>query len=325
MHSVNGTCVAPPTKHWSARRVYTIAVVVFWLIMMGSLAYRELGKSRGLLVGDDSPLAPAAIARTWRDYSEYALLVWQGTTVGAMATSITREQSPTPRYLLELHLEAQPRPLAGAGGITLAGLAELDLELVLKRFRLLGRILNADFEMNGFISADAELFLELRRGEERTRLRFKLEQPISLAEVIRPLALRTAEIRTGTSFRVPVVDPLWSMQIGVLEITVGDIETLRLPDGEIQAWRVESRINDFVSTSWVDAAGRPVRRQLVGGLWLDRTTAQRALQVAPTLASRFEFVDLQVRDFADVSPQPISEFGSAVAGSTWLQGFWSRR
>ncbi|AXA36538.1 hypothetical protein BRCON_1761 [Candidatus Sumerlaea chitinivorans] len=314
-----------PTKRSNARRVYTIAVVVFWLVMMASLAYRELGKSRGLVVGDDSPLAPAAIARTWRDYSEYALLVWQGATVGAMGTSITREQSPTPRYLLELHLEAQPRPLGGAGGITLSALAELNADLVLNRFRLLGRILGADFAMNGLISSDRELFLELRRGEERTRLRFKLEQPISLAEVVRPLALRTAEIRSGASFRVPVMDPLWSMQIGVLEITVGDIETLRLPDGEIQAWRVESRLNDFVSTSWVDAAGRPVRRQLFGGLWLDRTTAQRALEVAPTLASRLEFVDLQPSDFADVPQQPISEFGSALASSSWLQGFFTRR
>ena len=85
-------------------------------------------------------------------------------------------------------------------------------------------------------------------------------RPGSLLEDQLPLALRGLEFRPGLSFDVRVLPSMANTHAGRVRlreatILVGNLETLDVPAGRFQAWRVDVVSGDRSTTYWFDSAG----------------------------------------------------------------------
>ncbi len=103
------------------------------------------------------------------------------------------------------------------------------------------------------------------------------------------LAELRAERRPGSRYSVLAFDPS-SLQALQIESTVGELESLRLPDGEHSGLRVEQRIligdAPTSSTSWVDEDGNILKTTLgLFGLELELLACSRECALAPNQSS----------------------------------------
>jgi hypothetical protein len=246
---------------------------------------------------------PARLTEGWRDVEEYALVRFAKVNVGAAVTTVRRVERPAPHFEAELRIGLRPQLLLGKEAVSILARAVLDERFNLDTFHITIGLSTVRTTVTGRV-AGGHLDAEVDVDGQKRRVRYAVAGPISLLEAVRPAAVRQLRIEPGSSIRVPVVDPVMSMDVGVMEISVVGRETIETDRGTTEAFRVEARLNDFVMTSHVDASGRTLRQQLVGGFVLDRTTSATARAAMPELfagpipmpvldASAFDAVEVQ--------------------------------
>jgi hypothetical protein len=317
------------SKRWrgrlfARRNLLPVGIVAFWLAMMFSLVRNEILPIRRAMPDDASAFSPRQIARKWRDYSEYMLVTYGGVEVGAASTSITRELEEPARYTVDTRFDVSLGMLAAARHVSLIARAELDDNFELSRFHIRCDLVATKIAVTGMVSEEV-LYVETEQGGRIKRTRFALDRAISLLDAVRPIAARNLDVVPGRTVRVPVVDPVWSMDVGTLEVRIGDIEKITVGGAGVDAYRVESRLNDFVSTAWVDATGRTLRRQLAGQLALERTTPARAFQAGTALVDTLTMPDINPADFANIRTEPLSRFASSGASPFSILGSLGER
>jgi hypothetical protein len=286
-------------------------ITMFWLVMMFTLVRQHVLPQRRAEVLAARSVDPVRLTRHWEDVEEYMVVTFGGVPVGAAATTVRRTgHAETPDYRADLRVGLEPMVMGLRQSLSIHAAAELDRLFTLRRFRIRLDLAGMQILVTG-LADDEYLFLETERDGTRTRRKFPLRGPVSLLEAVRPAAVRTLQIRPGASLAVPVVDPVLSMQLGTLEITVVRQETIKTLNGDREAYRVEARLNDFVATSWVDSSGTVLRRQLVGGFMLDRTTSAAVRALIPELIKDdMPVPSLNPAAFAAIPPEEAATLGN---------------
>lgn len=222
--------------------------------------------------------------------------------MGATVTTIRRVDNPTTAVTYQAHfnLEGKLAPLLPKAIVKVA--ASLDKNVTLTSFHGETSLGPLDLRSTGLVS-DSTLLISTRNNSIINRTKVPLQQPISMAEALRPVLGRQMVIKKGATMSTPVLDPLTGISKGTLTIEVGEQEIISINGNETQAFRVVSSIGEIKTIMWVDADGNTLRRQLLGNLFMERTTKEEALRQAPSLETLAEPEALDVADFADVPLQ----------------------
>lgn len=260
------------------------------------------------------------LTRNWKDIEEYMLLRLGNSTIGAFSTTVKMlEGNDGKKFRSDFRLGAQLRVGPLTRPIELKGVGLLDGKLNLDRFHLEGNLAGLPLSITGLAQGNVLMLRNSGAGEAKLA-RIGLPRKASLLEAIRPAALREFEIKTGNVLRMPVVDPLFSMQRGVAELVVKEKEKITVGGREIEAFRVESRLNEFVSVSWVDANGQTLKRQIVGNLTMEMTTEEEARKHAPAVAEAATVPPIEAAQFRGL---PLQDVGTALGTESSLLSFLS--
>jgi hypothetical protein len=258
----------------------------------------------------------------WEDIEEYMLIVQTNAQsgarkiVGASSTEIRkhRDAGTTSTYRAKVLLEGQVSPLLPKAVVKVSGYLNEDVNLT--AFHGEAALGPLTFVATGSI-VNNMLYVKTVNANKTNLLKRPFQNNLSLAEALRPALGNQMEIKPGNQMTAPVLDPLTGRNRGMLRIVIGEKETLGLNGQDIETYRVTSSIGDLETVMWVDAEGKTVRRQLVGGLAMERTTREEALKVAPSLDAPVEVPQL---DYAEFRGVPIEREGDASSGGGSIPG-----
>jgi hypothetical protein len=300
-----------------------VAVTLFWAAMMFSLVRdRVLPQRRAQELAAQS-VEPAALVERWQDLEEGAWVRYGGKDVGSGVTRITRMPGEAAGYDVDIRFGFNLGMFDLTRQIQIKGRAELGSKFELVRFHLEGNLQPLRLAVTGEATSE-ELRVEIRRNGIPSRARYRLDRAISLLDAVRPQALRHFKVEPGASIAVPVADPVWSMELGTLKVSVLGSELIDWENGKREAFRVESSLNDFVSTSWVDTSGTTLRRQLVGGFVMDQADPRIVILRNPGLKEPAAIRSLQASDFAKLPLQDIKSLTERKSSPLSVIGTFSK-
>ena len=305
----------------NVRRIVAGTVItLFWLAMMFTLVRDHILPQRRAQELAAMSVNPAKLVENWRDVEEYMVVRFNERPIGGGLTRIRREETTGTGYVADIRIALNLDLLGSTRRVHINGTAGLDPDFSLTRFQIEANLAPLAMSVAG-MEMNEELLVEARQGgADPTRTRYTLGRRISLLDAVRPLAMRSFRVEPGASISVPVVDPVWSMELGMVEISVLRAETIRMADGPREAFRVQTRLNDFVSTSWVDADGTTLRRQVAGGFVLDRADSATVERIIPGIDKPMDPVRVNPADFAGLTPQPIQRIGDARSSPLSILG-----
>lgn len=297
-------------------------IIFFWLVMMGSLVKRHLPPPAIKETGKSANVDPISLISNWKDYEEFMTVNMGGKRVGGSVSSLKKLPGDSNGFRADFRFQAALSLLGISSEIKLNAAAELDPQLNLSKFGIEANLSAIKLKINGLCLGN-EMLVETIRANDRTLARFVLPRRISLLDAVRPAAIRKLNLKPGFSMEIPVVDPIWSMEQGMLRITVRDEESIKIGQDSLNAFRVESKLNDYVSSNWVSPDGVTLRRQIVGSLTLDRVTEKEMRSIWPNFRETMEIPPLNPKDFStlplqnlqrmsDKKSSPLSVLGSLV-------------
>ena len=312
---------ATPRPRRNVRRIVAGSVItLFWVIMMLTLVRDHILPQRRAQELAAMSVSPATLVENWRDVEEFMIVRFNERPIGGGLTRITRDEKSGTGFVADIRIALNLDLLGTARRVHINGSAWLDADFSLSRFQIEANLAPLAMSVAGMEMND-ELLVEARQGDAPpSRARYTLGRSISLLDAVRPLAMRSFRVEPGASISVPVVDPVWSMELGMVEISVLRRETIRMADGPREAFRVQTRLNDFASTSWVDADGATLRRQLAGGFVLDRADSATVERVIPGIDKPMSPAHVNPADFAGVRPQPIQRISDARSSPLSILG-----
>lgn len=294
-----------PFSPKNKRAIIGTAITALWIVMMFFLVRDNIIPQRRAQNLAATSIDPAALTANWQDIEEPMLIRFKDKAIGGALTRITRADTTATLYHADMRFALDLAMLDISRRVHINALADLNSDFTLQKFHLEGDLGALTMSLTG-IEHNGELLMEVRQGRsEPTRARYTLDKSISFLEAVRPLALRNFKMETGASISLPVVDPVWSMELGTVEISVGPREKIEMTTGTVEAFRVETRLNDIVSSSWVDAQGVTLRRQIAGGFTLDRSTLDEVRRQTPGIDKPSEAYHVSPADFTDIKPRPL--------------------
>lgn len=277
------------------RRPLGVAIVLFWLLMMGLLARRELG-GRRVTAGPEGP--PRAASGTLF----LALEMPDGERVGLFQMAQTPERrqdrdgvrtSLLARVALDLmgkrsHLRVQ--------GVLWQGgdLAELDAR---------ARSNDTDFHVEGRL-AGGKLAATLETAGEKIPFSLDLGSEVFLDTGL-GAALRLPTCTEGEVLRFESFDPL-SMSSTPARLECLGEETLELAGERTLARKLKVRSGGLESIAYIDGDGNVLRAETPFGFVLEKISAQEALE------------PIGEEPAAGASPAGAEPAGKAQDGPGWL-------
>ena len=257
------------------KRALSIAVVGFWLVMLGLLVrntWRTL---------PPRPSAPAKLEPGERDewmsvyrgeqkigYSHYHS-VPEGERVALTEESLLRvamlETEQTVRVRLRAHVGSDYRLQD----------VEFDLSSGAGNMRAVGVV-----EGTG-------LRLTLHTGQDDSEQVLPLNGPVYVPSVLAAL-LTTHALRPGYRFEALIFDPI-SFSNGRMSVTVEQEEEVPHRPA-MRAWRVREEFRGVTTTAWIDAGGASLREEGPMGFVLVRATADQALNADWTEGTALDLV-----------------------------------
>lgn len=282
--------------------IFSLCIISAWLITMGILLKNYVWLKEPAVKHDYIGVAEAVNVQ-WTDREDYALLIKNNKVTGATATTVKKITNETnaeePSYRSDFRLSFKG-PLALFGkAVEVKAAGELNHKFHVQNFYAEADLLIMKFNVTGKVWNDL-LLLKIDKNGDVQNDKWKLEQPISMLELVQSTLAQQIEIRTGSKASIPVMDSAFSMQKGVLNVEVKERERITVDGQERSAYRIEMSLNDIKTVMWADAAGNSLRRQLPGGITMDKTTSATAIQTAPVLADSLTIPELNPADYENV-------------------------
>lgn len=264
------------------RRLTALAIVGFWLAMVGWQVRREYFQPQLTQLAEASEaLAPGV---------EFYTLRMGGRSVG-LATS--KLDTVPDGFELE-DLMTLDLPAMGQTGSAVARTrVTLSPALVMKEFSF---SLDSDvgkFSAEGRIQGDSVLDVTLHSAGSTDHVSYPMEQPPVFSSVLPIRVAMGHDLEVGRKVRFPVFDPS-SMSTRAVEVRVEDHDTLVVPDSvvmdsvtgrwkpahydTIPSWKVAEVYGGVEVESWVDEDGRIVRASSPLGFTMERTEYELARQ-----------------------------------------------
>ncbi|MGI8905994.1 MAG: hypothetical protein ACR2IE_05830 [Candidatus Sumerlaeaceae bacterium] len=289
-------------------RPYAVGGVITlaWLVMMASLLTRHVLPQKRTPLDESAIEDPAVLTHRWRDMREYMLLMYGKAILGAASTVVYRLEGPRVHYVANFRLGATLGFAKLRQTITIKAIGELDSQFELKGFFVDANLATLRLRVRG-ATRGTELFLDVEKNGHHALSRLQLGRRISLLEAVRPALMQKFVIRPGAVYVLPVADPMFSMQHGQVEIRILDREKLTVSGRDLMGYKVEMRLNDFISYCWVDRHGNTLRRQIVGNLTMERADEVEAKKVSGVLSEPLELPALDLGQFTRVRSQTIDQ------------------
>jgi hypothetical protein len=152
-------------------------------------------------------------------------------------------------------------------------------------------VLNSDFSLKtftfGLISGDYttdvfgevngnKLDIKLKSQNSTSNTSFAADKGIYLPSVI-PLLAGLRGFPKG-EFSLPTFDP-FSLSLNEIQVTIGDEEEISTENGKKAAHRLDISVSGMNSTMWVDRSGHVLREEETGGMVMEVTSKEKALDI----------------------------------------------
>lgn len=285
--------------------IFGVLITLFWCGMMFTLLKDKILPQRQAQVLASKTVAPSTLTATWKDSDEFMTVKMGAKEVGGAITRVRRiQRGQLPYYQADFRLGVGLNILGVPRTASIHGRGHLDASFDLSDFVIAIDLSSYKIEVAGEMVGE-ELLVEMRQGKQVTRSRYKLERRISMLDAVRPVVTRNFQIKPGNQIAIPVIDPIWSMNQGTLQMTVGEPESIRIGSQTVEAFPIVMKLNEFVSTSWVDKEGSTLRRQLAGGLTMEKSTAEAVRTRSPNINREIQVKPINPQDFAGIAAKPI--------------------
>jgi hypothetical protein len=150
--------------------------------------------------------------------------------------------------------------------------AETDRSLALRRFQFELYSKGADFSIRG-VATEGGLDLHSSSLGDRS-VRLPVAAPIVLSETLQDF-LGQERLESGKTLRYALFDPV-SGEPAPIELEIGALEEVQLPDGPATAYRVSERFRGSRFELWIDRDGRVLKEEGPLGLTLVRESETKA-------------------------------------------------
>lgn len=282
------------------------AITVLWVAMMTSLVVAHILPHKREPLPDSSIDDPATLTRHWQDSREYMLLKYGPAVLGASSSIVQKLDGPQVRFVANFRLGATFGFAKLKQAMRLKAVGELDSQFELSAFYLDSDLAGYRLRVRGAVRG-TELFVDLDKNGQHSISRLQLGRRISLLEAVRPAVMHHYAIKPGATYVLPVADAGFTLQQGQVEMRVLERDDQVLGGRKVAAYRVETRLNDFVSSSWVDRQGNTLKRQVIGQLYMERCTAPEAEKISPVLRESLIFPPLDLEQFKRVQSQTLEQ------------------
>jgi len=252
-------------KRSSFFRVIRIIIIVFWIIMMGTLIQRTY-----FIPGDDYIQASYAASQL-RPKEEWMGVYWDKDKVGYTVSKIKKELKGYEIFeqaIMDLTVMGTPQR------IDTQVTSHVDNAFNLKsfEFRLFSNLFY--FKTNGKVRGN-ELHLEILSGGSVNHKVIPLQEVPCLFSSLKPLMLSQG-VAVGKRFKYTVFDPS-SMSSMPVDMVVEGKEKILLKDKKVECYRISSSFKGITVRSWIDEDGNTIKEESPLGLVLVKESKSDAL------------------------------------------------
>lgn len=268
--------------------------------------------------GDINFFHSVEAAPRWKDVDEWMVLVQSSPgrpdqVLGGSKIQIRRLDDPTTGTAYGAEFALQGKFSALVPTATIRGNATIDADSNLTGYFIRGDLAGLQLSSQGAVLNDI-LYAKINNMAQTTRLKQRLDSPVSFGELLRPALSRRMKIAVGEKMSSPVIDPLTGVAKGKVVVTIEAREPIELGGESVPAYRVVSQLGDIKTVMWVDAEGQTLRRKLVNGIRMDRSDRQTALKAAPLLDTPVAAPEMDFSEFRNV---PMRRQGQAPEEASW--------
>ena len=272
------------------KRVISISIVVFWLVMVGLLVQRTVPSlgSRPTTPRVEAKLLSQAVQPILQPQEKWMGIYHQDRKIGYLHRRLTPTASgyqSTEQWRMKLQVLGTPQM------IQTDVQANTDQHYALNDFSFRLRSAGTEFHVAGHVSltqaspkeenvttapsASHSLQGTLTVGGEPTPFSFALHEPLYLPSLTQ-MALQNIKLQPGDVHEFSVSNPL-SGQPGTITLTTVGPETLALNGKPQKVTKIATQYAGMTAHAWFDQAGNVVREEAPFGLVLLQENQQTAL------------------------------------------------
>jgi len=246
------------------KRFLGLAVVLFWLVMIGLLFRRTLPQSR--------PVPPPPLpAGTSAAQEEWMGIYQQDQKVGYLQRQITPTDTG---YRWEERWQMKLRVLKTPQTMHTEVRADTDRHYALTHFSFRLLTDGAVFQVTGDVTG-LELRGQITTGRETSPFALPLHEPLYLPDTVQ-MALRQTTLRPGEERQFRIFNPL-SMRPDTIAVTAIGPETLVLQGKTQIVTKIAERFDGTTVHAWLDQDGKVVKEEATMGLVLLHESREDAL------------------------------------------------
>ncbi len=269
------------------RKLIPIAIIAFWLIMMGLLGKQELARrstvpmqSGGAAEASDSWMGIYAAAK---DGTE--------TRIGYMRTqSIPGNDGGDEGVEYRLTLKLAAQLLSFPTEISLNGSTWVSRENGLQRVTFNVASFNEHMmKANGYAKG-GQFHIDIETAGESFPMSFPIQKNMMVSGGLGTTTLHIPSLEIGDEIRVPTFDPLTFSYNEFSTITCVGTDTFTFDGETVPVKILETDVNGIKSTSWVTLENEAVRVKTPFGFHLKKISPREALEQTE-LADATDFLD----------------------------------
>jgi len=258
------------------KRVLSLSIVLFWLVMIGILIHRTVLVAPQPPSPSSSPPPSVQSQARVEEQEGWMGIYHQDRKIGYFH----RRLSPTSDgYHWEEQSQMKLRVLDTDQTVQTAIRANIDQHYALKDFSF--RLLSAGtiFRVDGEVTADGTkgqvLHGQITSGGDSSPFSFPLHEPLYLPTITQ-MTLRGVALQPGEERRYSIFNPL-SMKPETISVTAIGPEALSVHGTTLTVTKVAERFGGTTVYAWLDHEGKVVKEEAKLGLILLRESQEDAL------------------------------------------------
>jgi hypothetical protein len=245
--------------------LFGVAVVTFWLFMIGMLTKSLHGSPQSQSIA--SADLTAGIDSAQREWKEIYL---NGKKVGYSVNLIAPFEEG---YFLQEEIFLRLKLMGLASSVYTATQCRLDAQFLLESFDYSMKSGVVAFHISGQVK-DKELTIKTGKGKEQRTQVIPLENPPMIGASVGQF-LKVKKIKVGDEFTIPLFDPATMAQKEAVIRVVGK-ESVRINKISYSAFRLEAEMWGQMLTFWLDEWGTTLKEEGLMGLTVVKSSPARA-------------------------------------------------
>lgn len=298
------------------KRLLSIGIVLFWLVMVGLLIRRTTADPQSAPT-PPSPSTPVQTGEPLAAYEGWMGIYHQDRKIGYFHRHLT----PTPTgYQWKERSQMKLRVMNSDQNVHTEVHANIDQQYALRDFSFRLVSAGAVFQVTGEVrkngSTGRELYGQLTTGGNSSPFSFPLQDPLYLPTVTQ-LTLQGSVLKPGEERHYSVFNPLTTKTETIQILAVGQ-ETLIVKGHSIPTTKLAERFSGTTVHAWIDHEGKVVKEEAALGLVLLRESQTEAINDGWSDSTPLDLVTSAAIPVRNTIPNPreINQLRLTVSGST---------